>query len=408
MKPNTDVAIVGAGPYGLSIAAHLRARNVDFRIFGSPMGTWRTQMLRDMHLKSEGFASSLYEPSGTYTLKAYCAANGLPYADIGLPVAMSTFIEYGLAFQRRYVPELEQHNIVEVNPTSEGFTVRAEDGELIAARRVVVAAGISQYHYVPPALAALPAEYCSHSSQHVTVKQFAGQDVIVIGAGASALDVAKGLLSVGARVKIVARRAAIPFQDPPRKRNLLDRVRAPFTVLGPDWRSFLCVEAPLVFHLMPEEFRVRVVKRHLPAAPGWFTREPVEGKAQFLLRREISDAKIEKGSVRLTISQSDGSSEEVAANHVIAATGYKVDLARLAFLSERVRNRIKLCDTSPSLSADFESNIKGLYFVGTAAANSFGPMLRFAAGARFTAARLSRHLAQTATFAPPVSRQAAA
>lgn len=372
------------------------------------MGTWRTQMLRDMHLKSEGFASSLYEPSGTHTLKAYCAANGLPYADIGLPVAMSTFIEYGLAFQRRYVPELEQRDIVEVNPLSEGFTLRAADGELIAARRVVVAAGISQYHYVPPVLAALPAEYCSHSSQHVTVEQFAGRDVIVIGAGASALDVAKGLLSVGARVKIVARRATIPFQDPPRKRNLLDRVRAPFTVLGPDWRSFLCVEAPLVFHLMPEQFRVRVVQRHLPAAPGWFTREPVEGKAQFLLRREISDAKIEKGTVRLTISQSDGSSEEVEANHVIAATGYRVDLARLAFLSERVRNRIKLCDTSPSLSADFESNIRGLYFVGTAAANSFGPMLRFAAGARFTAARLSKHLAQTATFAPPVSRQAAA
>lgn len=408
MKPNTDVAIVGAGPYGLSIAAHLRARNVDFRIFGSPMGTWRTQMLHKMHLKSEGFASSLYEPSGSYTLKAHCAANGLPYADIGLPVAMSTFIEYGLAFQRRYVPGLEQRNIVEVKPTSEGFTVRAEGGELIAARRVVVAAGISQYHYVPPVLAALPSAYCSHSSQHVTLEQFAGQDVVVVGAGASALDVAKGLLSIGARVRIVARRAAIPFQEPPKVRTLLDRVKAPFTVLGPGWRSFLCVEAPLVFHFMPEHFRVQVVQRHLSAAPGWFTREPVEGKAQFLLRQEVSDAKVEKGTIRLTISQNDGYSEEIAANHVIAATGYRVDLARLPFLSGPVRKGIKLCDTSPSLSADFESNIKGLYFVGTAAANSFGPMLRFAAGARFTAARLSRHLAQTATFASIAFRQAAA
>jgi thioredoxin reductase len=240
------------------------------------------------------------------------------------------------------------------------------------------------------------------------VEQFAGQDVVVVGAGASALDVAKGLLSVGARIRIVARRAVIPFQDPPAERTLLDRVKAPFTVLGPGWRSFLCVEAPLVFPLMPEQFRVQVVQRHLSAAPGWFTREPVEGKAQFLLRREISDAKVEKETVRLTISQNDGSSEEIAANHVIAATGYRVDLARLAFLSGRVRNGIKLCDTSPSLSADFESNIKGLYFVGTAAANSFGPMLRFAAGARFTAARLSRHLAQTAIFALPAFKHAAA
>ena len=52
----SDCLIVGAGPYGLSLAAHMRKAGTDFRIVGDPMAPWRTSMLSDMHLKSEGFA----------------------------------------------------------------------------------------------------------------------------------------------------------------------------------------------------------------------------------------------------------------------------------------------------------------------------------------------------------------
>src|SRR5580658_2904626 len=75
-----DVAIIGAGPYGLSIAAHLRARGVDLRIFGNPMQTWLTQMPKGMRLKSEGFASSLDNPGSTFTLAVYCQEKGIPYS----------------------------------------------------------------------------------------------------------------------------------------------------------------------------------------------------------------------------------------------------------------------------------------------------------------------------------------
>ena len=102
-----DVTIIGAGPYGLSIAAHLKARGVDFRIFGNPMEFWLKHMPAGMHLKSEGFASSLYDPGSTFTLEAYCKEQGLPYAHIGTPMPLQTFSSYGLEFQRRFVPELE-------------------------------------------------------------------------------------------------------------------------------------------------------------------------------------------------------------------------------------------------------------------------------------------------------------
>ena len=86
MRNNIDVAIIGAGPYGLSIAAYLRALEVDFRIFGAPMHTWINQMPEGMCLKSDGFASTLYDPHSTFTLQRFCQENGIPYADVGLPV----------------------------------------------------------------------------------------------------------------------------------------------------------------------------------------------------------------------------------------------------------------------------------------------------------------------------------
>ena len=149
-----DVAIIGAGPYGLSIAAHLKARGVDFRIFGHPMRTWLAHMPKGMRLKSEGFASSLYDPDSTFTLESYCKDHGIPYARIGLPVPLEVFASYGLEFQRRFVPELEGKLVSSLQRSAEGFCIRLEDGKLISARRVVTAIGLTHYDYLPPVLAA--------------------------------------------------------------------------------------------------------------------------------------------------------------------------------------------------------------------------------------------------------------
>src|SRR6266478_2898356 len=164
-----DVAIIGAGPYGLSIAAHLRARGVDFRIFGSPMHTWQTQMPKGMRLKSEGFASSLDDPDSAFTLGEFCRQKGLPYADLGSPVPLETFISYGMEFQKRHVPDLEHELVTSVKQVPGGFRVTLRNGEVFAARRVVAAVGISHFAYVPPVLSGLPEEFVTHSSRHSTL-----------------------------------------------------------------------------------------------------------------------------------------------------------------------------------------------------------------------------------------------
>jgi cation diffusion facilitator CzcD-associated flavoprotein CzcO len=392
----TDVAIVGAGPYGLSLAAHLKALNVDFEIFGFPMATWTNSMPRGMRLKSEGFASNLYDPDGALTLSRYCADNGLPYADIGIPVPIETFCAYGRAFQAEFAPKLVQKSLVELSRQAAGWRLKLDDGSVTHARRVVLATGIDHFKQIAPEVAGLDARWVSHSGDHADLSRFAGKEVVVIGSGASALDAAAILLGKGAGVTVVCRASKIWFHNPPRKRTLIDELRAPMTGIGPNWRSFACVHAPLLFHALPEELRLKAVANHLGPAPGWFIRKEVEGKAPMLLETNVADAVVEGGRLRVTLERSGEANRTIHADHIISATGYPVDLTRLEFLGEDLRSRIRLTGRAPALDSNFQSSEPGLYFVGAASANSFGPMVRFAFGAGFTSRRLSRTLARTA------------
>lgn len=394
-----DVAIVGAGPYGLSTAAHLKAAGVNFRIFGSPMEFWLKHMPNGMHLKSEGFASSLFDPDSSFTLKAFCQERGLPYADIGTPVPLDVFAAYGIEFQKRFVPELEYRRVTSVQRALSGFTVTLDNGEVFAARRVVVAVGLTYFAHVPAELAALPNGFITHSSAYGAIDHFSGRQVAVVGAGASALDLAALLHEAGASVQVISRAPKIRFHDPPKDidPSWFARLRKPVTGIGPGWKLFMCTNLPLIFRMMPEQFRVEKVRRILGPAPCWFTKEQVVGKVGFELGVSIRSAKIKDDRVALELSDSAGFRKAIEADHVIAATGYQPNLRRISFLDQKIISAIKCVDTTPALSPNFESTVDDLYFIGVVAANTFGPLLRFAYGAGFAAPRLSKHLTRTAT-----------
>jgi thioredoxin reductase len=404
MEQVVDVVIVGAGPYGLSIAAHLHTTNVNFRIFGSPMQTWIEQMPEGMLLKSDGFASNLYDPASAFTLRDYCAEKGLPYADVGIPVPRETFVAYGLEFQRRFVPNLEQTNITEVRSADNGFELKTSQCETLWARKVVLAVGITHFSYLPAFLADLSQQYVSHSFQHNDLRPLKGKKVAVIGAGASAVDLAALLNEAGAEVQLVARRKTIAFHTPSKEpRPLLKRITHPRSGLGPGWRSRLCTDAPLGFRLMPQKFRFWIVQKHLGPAPGWFIRDKVVGRFPLQLGVTLKGVTVENDQVKIGFVDGRGQDQELVVDHVVGATGFKVAISKLKFLDEALRQQISTIQDTPILSSNFESSVPGLYMVGIASANSFGPLTRFAFGAKFSAKRISSHLARAIDRQPAQS-----
>jgi len=390
-----DVAIIGAGPYGLSIAAHLRKTRLKTRIFGKPMESWRDHMPEGMMLKSEPFASNLFDPDSSYTLKDYCRENNLPYQDIGTPMTLATFAAYGVAFQKRLVPHLEETNITSVQQTDGGFILQTATGEIFGAHRVILAVGITHFTHLPDFLQDLPHEYVTHTFNHSDLKKFSGRKIAVLGAGASAVDMAARLNVAGANVELIAKSPSIAFHEPSiEPRPLLERIKNPRSALGIGWKSKLSADLPLLFHMLPQKLRFRIVDRHLGPAPGWFCRDLVVGKFPQHMGCTIQNVSIENQKVHVKITEKDGTENTVVADHLIAGTGFRVSVSRLSFLDGSLRSKIKTIDDTPILTANFEASVPGLYFTGLAASNSFGPPSRFACGAEFASKRLLKHLSQ--------------
>jgi putative flavoprotein involved in K+ transport len=412
MTDREQVVIVGAGPYGLSVAAHLAAIGVRFRIFGTPMQTWREQMPAGMLLKSDGFASNLSDPGSTFTLKHYCDQQGIAYDHTRIPVSLDTFISYGIEFQKRFVPHLEDCQVVEIFEEQDGYRVTLDNNQVVYAEKVVIAVGISHFKHLPPSLAELPPYLVSHSSAFHHLEPLRGRNVTVVGAGASGLYLSALLHESGANVTLLSLNPKVHFHDAPgaKPRSTWSRLRHPDSGIGPGMRSRFYTDAPLLFHRLPQKLRLKIVKTHLKPAAGWPMKHRVLGRVPILLGYSIQKAEEHNGGVLLKLTGQDGSQKEHWTETVISATGYKVDLRRLSFLGDEMLSKIRAVEHSPILSTDFQSSVPGLYFVGVSAANSFGPVLRFAFGADFAARHITRQLAQSVrskSYANPELLQAA-
>jgi FAD-dependent urate hydroxylase len=407
MNEAVDVVVIGAGPFGLSLAAHLRSAGVHFRQFGLPMHLWQASMPRGMFLKSQGFASNLSSPDGEHTLEDFCSSHGLPYASYGQPVPLDTFVAYGLWFQRELLPDqLEQTVVTEVRAGSGHFAIGLADGRRVFSRKVVVATGVEHFAVVPESLESLPSWACSHSSAHADLRTFAGRSVIVVGAGQSALESAALLHENGADVRLVARRPKLSWNGQPLApdRPLYARLREPEGGLGSGWGTWFYSRHPELFRHLPEGTRVGRARTALGPAGACWLPQRVIGQFPVLLSQAFAWVKADHDTVRMGLDGADGSSRELSADHVIAATGYRADLSRLVFLSAALRERLATVAGSPAVGRTYQSSVPGLYFIGPAVAPSFGPVMRFVCGSDHAARTVARHLRRAPGSRPGPAR----
>jgi thioredoxin reductase len=405
MSDHGDVAIVGAGPYGLSLAAHLSAAGVPFRHFGMPMELWQSAMPRGMFLKSQGFASNLSSPDGGHTLEAFCAATDRAYASYGLPVPLDTFVAYGKWFQRELVPDVEETMVTDIAPAAGYYDITLADGRRTQAGSVVVAVGVQHFASVPEQLAGLPPSVCTHSSAHTDLSSFRGRKVVVLGAGQSALESGALLHESGADVQLVAQERKVVWNGLPLPlaRPWWQRMREPEAGLGSGWSTWFYSGHPDLFRHLPKSTRIFRAKTALgPAGAPWL-RARVESQFPILQGHTLEWAKAEGEGVVLGLEGPGGATLELAADHVIAATGYRSDVARLGFLGDRLRSELKVVAGTPVVDRHYQSSVSDLYFVGPVVAPTFGPVMRFVFGSAHAASTVSHHLASTAKRRRPVA-----
>lgn len=400
-----SVAVIGAGPYGLSIAAYLHDYGVNTRVFGVPLDTWRDHMPRGMLLKSDGFASNVYAPKAGGTLADYCHEHGIPYHDTDIPVPLAVFSDYADDFRRRFVPGLEEVLVTRLERAGKGFRLELSDGQEVRADHVVCAAGITHFAVLPSELAHLPKTRVSHAYDHHELSQFAGKHVTVLGAGASAVDVAVLLSEAGATVSVVARAPEVKFGGEPGDRRLWDRLRHPSSGVGPGLRNWMCEAMPSLFRFLPDRVRLNLIRSHLGPKSPFHMKGRFDDGVTTALGQTIVGAEEVDSEVELSLRGSDGRIRTLTTDHVLAATGYYPDLARLDFLTDDLRRAVRSHARMPVLSRWFESSVPGLYFVGPAAVNTFGPLMRFMVGAEYVAPRIAYRLARR-NGAPVSVRQA--
>jgi cation diffusion facilitator CzcD-associated flavoprotein CzcO len=384
-----DVAIIGAGPYGLAAAANLRSvGGVAVRVFGEPMSFWAS-MPRGMLLRSAWEACHIGFPSGELTLDRYEQECG---REFGKPVPLEAFIDYGRWFQRRAVPDVDTRRVVRLEPAQDGFTLALADGELVSAGRVVVAAGIAAFPARPQAFDGFPSELVTHTSEHRDLSRFAGARVLVLGAGQSALESAALLHEAGAEVEVLARTDYVIWLRGGTVQRRLGRFKPLLyaqTDVGPAGLSRL-VAVPGLFRHLPRSVQSKLAYRAIrPAGARWLVDRLAD--VQITTARSVSDARWSGAGVHVTLG--DGSERTV--DHVLLGTGYRVDITEYDFLSPELRHRVRRVGGYPILGRGFESSIPGLHFLGAPAAWSFGPTMRFVSGSWYAARQLAARARKT-------------
>jgi FAD-dependent urate hydroxylase len=391
-KPwRSKVVVIGAGPYGLSVAAHLAALGLQARVFGDPMATWRRHMPEGMFLKSSPDASSISAPEPGFTLTDFCDQIGSPRLQPDQPVPIDLFERYGLWFQQQLVPWVEPLHVRAVVPAGGGFRVVLETGEDLAADAVVVATGLMSHAYTPRELGYSGA--VTHSSQHRELAAFAGSEVAVVGAGQSALETAALLYESGAQIRLLARGNRLLFARPPGSSNPIQQLLKPPSPMGPGWSLFGLHRGAALFRHLPLDTRLRTVRSVLGPSGAWWLRERVVGLIDVRTEHQVRTTSVEGARTVLHLREASRRSYRLAVDHVIAATGYRVQVAALDFLAPDLRNGLIRAGGFPHLSAEFESSAPGLFFVGLPSAATFGPLLRFVCGTEFAGPRVGAAVA---------------
>lgn len=363
MVHDTDLLVIGAGPYACSAAAHARERGIATRVVGHPMSFWREQMPSDMYLRSG--PDWHLDAAGEHTFESFFEDTGLRPADHD-PVPIGVFLDHTDWFLRQKGLEVDPRLVASLTKPNGRYVATLEDGDTVTAEKVLAAPGVGYFAQVPDWVGSVPPERRSHTLDLVEFDGLAGARVVVVGGRQSAYEWAALLCDHGAGAVDVVHRHDIPdfakvswaFVDEYVEQTLASRGW---------WRRLPGAERQAVALQFWQVGRLTLEPWLVPRLdPRVVTSRP---------RCEVVAATPGGGGLQLTLS--DGTALE--ADHLVLASGYRADLARVPYLTG-VLDRVAVTDGFPDLSEGMETTLPGLFVTGFAATRDFGPFYGFTKG----------------------------
>jgi len=381
-----DVIIIGAGPYGLSVASHMKAAGLGVQVFGQPMEFWADKMPEGMLLRSPREASTISDPRSAFTLEAFEAELGLPAT---APLPLKTFVDYGRWFQEQLGPCIDRSKVAHLGRDGSKFRVTLQNGESVSSHRIVVAAGIGPFQKKPAPFVRLSTTQVSHCYEGRKIHEFSGKRVAVIGAGQSALESAALLHEAGVQVEIISRSERLRWIGQHKWLHRLGPISQMLYAkpdVGPAGISRLVATPKVVYHFplhIKDKIRARAVR---PAGSGWLPARLANVKVT--TGRTVQSAEVVRDQVSLQLD--DGSERKV--DHVLLGTGYRVNISDYGFLGDELQTEVRQLDGYPQVGSGLTSSVPGLHFIGATAARSFGPLLYFVAGTEFASQEVAAHI----------------
>jgi cation diffusion facilitator CzcD-associated flavoprotein CzcO len=373
---DTELLVIGAGPYALSAAALAREHDIRTVTVGRPMGFWREHMPEGMLLRSG--ADWHLDAAGEATFEAYIEELGLQARDVN-PIPLRLFVDYADWFTRRKGLVVRDERVAALIRYEGRFEATLESGERIAADAVLAAPGVAHYAHVPDWAAALPAERATHTCETVSFDRFAGARVLIVGGRQSAYEWAALIGEHGAASIDVVHRHELPrfarvswrFAD----------VHVERTVAIPGyWRNLPQAERDAIARRFWEVGRLTL--------EYWLTPRLEASAVTCRPGVEVTDVTEDRGgTLRVTLSDAT----RLAVDAVVLACGYRANLARVPYLKS-VIDEVALVDGFPALDQHFQTTVPGLYVTGFSATRDFGPFFGFVKGAPAAATLTVRDL----------------
>jgi len=366
-----QLLIIGAGPYGLALAAYAKHHGMDFLLAGRPMEFWHRHMPRGMYLRSG--ADWHLDPLAIHTFSAYLAEKKLNAEQVN-PIPVGVFQEYAAWFQEKYNLRPEPDFVLELRKIDGGFEAHLQSGGRVAAN-VVAALGFGFFKNIPDELAKkIPAGRYSHTCDTVDFDFLRGRSCLIIGGRQSAYESAALINENGGREIHISHRHAAPQFAPSDWSWTRDPVRA--TAQNPGWfRRLSITEQEAIRQRFWAEGRLKL--------EPWLGPRIAKSNIHLWPNTSLVDCTVLPDD-RMRAGLDNGASFDI--DHIILATGYRVDMRRVSYLStESILPRLHIVDGYPVLDESFQSNLAGLFFTGLPATRDFGPFFGFVVGSTVTA-----------------------